>query len=166
MFSFFKKPKPKEDTEPSSADLDEAAADLDSEEEEAQDESWLGVGFDGTLAECPLGETPDEPGPAVPSMILRVQDWHDMGLRVKIFTWRGTTAEGRALVQDWLVRHGLPALEVTDTKDFNMVEFWDARAVQVIRNTGQAVGNSHLPAPEPPTKPTSPAAPQGELSTG
>lgn len=108
---------------------------------------WLGVGFDGTLAACPEGPPPEQPGPAVPNMVKRVQDWLDQGLTVKVFTWRGATEEGRAEVRAWLLREGLPELEVTDTKDFDMVEFWDCRGVQVIPNSGRPVGPTSLPEP-------------------
>jgi hypothetical protein len=37
----------------------------------------------------------------------------------------------------WLTSHGMPALDVTNVKDFGMVELWDDRAVQVVPNTGE-----------------------------
>lgn len=42
----------------------------------------------------------------------------------------------------WLVKHGLPDLEVTNVKDFAMLELWDDRCVQVLPNTGEQVGVS------------------------
>ncbi len=127
----------------------EADADADGVDElEPEDEpQWLGVGFDGTLAHCDTFPPPEEPGPAIPAMLRRVEDWLALGLTVKIFTWRGSTPEGIATVQAWLQAHGLPALDVTDEKDFAMVEFWDARGMQLVPNTGRSVGETLLPLP-------------------
>jgi len=108
---------------------------------------WIGVGLDGTLAQVEsLDDCPEAIGQPVPAMAQRVLDWHQSGFRVKILTWRGETADGRAAVAAWLQRHGLPELEVTHEKDFDMVEFWAARGIQVIPNTGKPVGPSRLPA--------------------
>ena len=108
---------------------------------------WIGVGLDGTLAHVEsLDDCPEAIGEPVPAMAQRVLDWHHSGFRVKILTWRGETADGRVAVAAWLQRHGLPELEVTHEKDFDMVEFWDARGIQVVPNTGKPVGPSRLPA--------------------
>jgi len=38
-----------------------------------------------------------------------------------------------------LIDNGLPELEVTNVKDFAMIELWDDRCKQVIINTGELV---------------------------
>ena len=43
-------------------------------------------------------------------------------------------------MQDWCEANGLPRLEVTDRKDYSMIELWDDRAVCVERNTGRIIG--------------------------
>ena len=71
-------------------------------------------------------------------------------LDVRIFTARvagdreGINARtSKILIQDWLEKEcGLPRLEVTNVKDFHMVELYDDRAVQVVFNTGELVGFS------------------------
>ena len=45
----------------------------------------------------------------------------------------------RAPINDWCVLHLGETLQITNIKDFGMVELWDDRAVQVIPNTGERV---------------------------
>ena len=70
-------------------------------------------------------------------MVRRVQEWTKRGLTVKILTARGPYPEAVDAIKKWLVSNGMPELEVTDRKDFGMVELWDDRAIQVVRNTGK-----------------------------
>lgn len=118
--------------------------------------AWIGVDFDGTLAhyenwgDGSLGE------PIVP-MVERVKAWLAAGKTVKIFTARvGCTGkrsevslddavfagEQRDKIMAWCLEHIGQPLEVTATKDFQMSELYDDRAVQVIMNTGMLVGRS------------------------
>ena len=39
-------------------------------------------------------------------------------------------------IQDWTQKHIGERLEVTNQKDYSMVELWDDRAIQVIPNKG------------------------------
>jgi hypothetical protein len=51
----------------------------------------------------------------------------------------------------WLKAQGLPELEVTDRKDFGMIELWDDRAIQVVQNTGICfLGTSYFARPKAP----------------
>jgi hypothetical protein len=69
-----------------------------------------------------------------------------MGYRVKIVTARAQNAElAIPPIRNWLNKHGLPDLEITNAKDMDMIELWDDRCVQVIPNTGNPVG----PASDP-----------------
>jgi len=69
-----------------------------------------------------------------------------MGYRVKIVTARAEQPDlAIPPILDWLEKHGLPQLEVTNAKDMDMIELWDDRCVQVIPNTGNPVG----PNPDP-----------------
>lgn len=102
---------------------------------------WIGVDLDGTLAEYKgdvsvIGE-PLEP------MLKRVKRWISQGKTVKIFTARAENPTQRAMITEWLKSVGLPTLEVTNTKDFQMIELWDDRAVEVQRNVGQPVNYLH-----------------------
>lgn len=106
---------------------------------------WIGVDLDGTLAFYDHWRGIDHIGDPIPAMITRIRTWLAEGKVVKIFTARVSTAdeeEKRAVIQHihaWLQRHGLPPLEVTNVKDFGMIELWDDRAMQVIPNSGIAV---------------------------
>ncbi len=98
--------------------------------------SWIGVDLDGTLARADSWKGMSVIGEPVPLMVRRVRAWIDKGLTVKVLTARACDPEGVAATQAWLVAQGLPALEVTDRKDFGMIELWDDRAIQVVHNTG------------------------------
>jgi hypothetical protein len=103
---------------------------------------WIGVDLDGTLAHYDRWRGAAHIGAPVPRMAARVKGWLDAGRTVKIFTARvacdyDERAEVIAHIHAWLKRNGMPPLEVTCQKDFEMVELWDDRAVQVVPNTGE-----------------------------
>lgn len=119
---------------------------------------WIGVDFDGTLAEHKHTEPWDSsamPEP-IPLMVGRVQGWLNMGIEVRILTARvgccfELNDEGiadnlafaenqRALVQRWCLKHVGTVLPVTASKDFRMIALYDDRAVRVRTNTGEIVG--------------------------
>ena len=105
---------------------------------------WIGVDLDGTLAHYDGWKGIDHVGAPVPLMIARVRAWLAQGRAVKIFTARvsvpePTKSEVIEAIHKWLAEHGLPSLEVTNIKDFGMIELWDDRAIQVRVNTGEAV---------------------------
>lgn len=97
---------------------------------------WIGVDLDGTLARADSWEGITHIGDPIPLMLRRVRIWVEKGMTVKILTARACDPAGIAATQAWLVSHGLPALEVTDRKDFGMIELWDDRAIQVVHNSG------------------------------
>lgn len=96
--------------------------------------------LDGTLASYDRWRGIDHIGDPIEPMLRRVRKWLREKREVRIFTARvsdpSTAEEARDYIHQWLIRHGLPTLEVTNVKDFGMVELWDDRAVQVIFNTG------------------------------
>ena len=100
---------------------------------------WTGVDLDGTLALYDHWRGPEHIGEPVPLMLKRVKHWVARGDTVKIMTARVSDPSRVGMVeriQDWLESHGLPRLEVTNVKDYGMVQLWDDRAVQVIPNKG------------------------------
>ena len=101
-------------------------------------EQWIGVDLDGTLAYYESGyATRGIIGPPIPLMLERVKKMISDGLTVKIFTARVSQDSNIAgMIHDWLESHGLPRLDVTNIKDYGMVELWDDRAVAVEQNTG------------------------------
>lgn len=99
-------------------------------------DGWIGVDLDGTLAY--LGsQIPEVIGPPIPEMMDRVRNWLQKGYQVKIFTARASVPEQIPIVRQWLRNHDLPELEITNAKDFGMIECWDDRSVEVIANTGR-----------------------------
>ena len=101
------------------------------------DESWIGVDLDGTLAHDTGWRGPEHIGPPIPALLERVKHWLNDGKKVKIFTARATEPQHIPPIREWLRQHGLPELEVTNVKDYACIEFWDDRAVEVIPNTGR-----------------------------
>ncbi len=100
---------------------------------------WTGVDLDGTLAFHEPGDSIAEIGEPVPAMIERVRQMINNGERIKIFTARACDPGQAALIRKWLKRQGLPDLEITNTKDYNMVRLFDDRAIQVEANTGRLI---------------------------
>ena len=100
---------------------------------------WIGVDLDGTLAEYTEWKGIEKIGSPIPLMKKRVLEWINQGYTIKIFTARTSQPRGTQHVQNWLVKNGFPKLEVTNQKDFDMIELWDDRAIQVIPNTGIAI---------------------------
>lgn len=105
--------------------------------------SWIGVDLDGTLAFYDGWRGMEHIGDPVPQMMDRVLRWISCGTKVKIFTARASIPEQIPFVKTWLKKHGLPDLEVTNSKDFGMVELYDDRCIQVISNTGELVQNNY-----------------------
>jgi len=101
---------------------------------------WIGVDLDGTLAHYDEWRGIEHIGDLVEAMRIRVLRWCADGVEVKIFTARvhpeDTREEVIGYIHAWLEKHGMPKLEVTNVKDFGMIELWDDRCVQVIPNLG------------------------------
>lgn len=100
---------------------------------------WVGVDLDGTLACCDKWRGAEHIGPAIPEMLERVHGWLAEGKTVKIFTARASCPGQIPFVKRWLEEHGIGHLEVTNIKDYRMIELWDDRCVQVVPNTGVPV---------------------------
>lgn len=103
---------------------------------------WIGVDLDGTLAHYLSWQGKDVIGGPVPEMLKRVKGWLAEGKTVKIFTARASDPENIPPIKEWLKQHGLGDLEITNIKDFGMIELWDDRCVQVIMNHGCTVNGS------------------------
>lgn len=108
---------------------------------------WIGVDLDGTLASDTGGDLWDADGNPkigrpIEEMVARIKTWISAGRTVKIFTARASSPAQVRAIRVWLARRGLPDLEVTNVKDFNMIELWDDRCVQVVPNSGRPVGAS------------------------
>lgn len=126
---------------------------------------WIGVDFDGTLAQYDTWVSADHCGDPIGPMVERVKRWRDEGWEVRVFTARvfpitnviypgddipmTSTTERRTqafrsawAIQQWCKEHLGEILPITCVKDFSMSELYDDRAVQVRPNTGELVGAS------------------------
>ena len=100
---------------------------------------WIGVDLDGTLAVYDGWKGGDQIGDPVPAMAFRIRKWLSEDKEVKIFTARACVPEQIPVINEWCFKHFGVALEVTNVKDFAMIELWDDRAIQVEMNTGKRV---------------------------
>lgn len=117
------------------------------------EQPWIGVDFDGTLAEYHGWSGWNVFGKPIPLMTQRVRDWLAGGKDVRIFTARvglvlGAVEKCRhtgqsftnhmmvAAIQDWTEEYVGARLPVTCVKDLWMTELWDDRAVGMQINTG------------------------------
>jgi len=100
---------------------------------------WTGVDLDGTLAYYDRMSPYDEIGVPIPTMLALVKELINNGIRVKIFTARAQDPQQRPIILKWLKANGLPELEITNIKDYNMQWLLDDRCIQVERNTGRLI---------------------------
>jgi len=101
---------------------------------------WIGVDLDGTLAHYSPNDHICHIGRPIGSMLDKVKLLLSSGIKVKIYTARAAYGRSQVkMIQDWLQQNGLPRLEVTNKKDFHMIECWDDRAIQVVTNEGRFV---------------------------
>lgn len=106
---------------------------------------WIGVDFDGTLAEYHGWQGELNFGGPIPAMVERVKHWLLAGYEVRMVTARafgegGTIRTGVVEALDrWCEEHIGERLPITCSKDFGMIELWDDRCVQVVQNTGEPV---------------------------
>lgn len=110
---------------------------------------WIGVDLDGTLAEYNGWKGASQIGAPITIMVDRVKQWLKEGITVKIFTARvaghgveligGERVDAITPIQEWCKTHIGQALEVTNVKDFGMLELWDDRAIRVKINTGEVI---------------------------
>jgi hypothetical protein len=98
--------------------------------------AWIGVDLDGTLAYYDHWRGEGHIGQPIPAMVERVKQWLAAGVTVKIFTARADDRAAVTLIRMWTNYTFNKELEVTNKKDFGLVELWDDRAIQVVANTG------------------------------
>ena len=105
--------------------------------------NWIGFDLDGTLAEYSSWQGVTHIGRPIPKMVSEVRRYLEAGWTVKIFTARTSSlntpedqALARSTIEEWCLNHIGQKLEVTSEKDFNLVEYYDDRAISVEFNTG------------------------------
>jgi len=107
-------------------------------------EHRIAVDLDGTLAHWSGWKGPENIGHPIPAMRDRVKQWLRSGKKVVILTARVSPLNedpelSRKYVEQWLQKHFGAEIPVTHEKDPSMVELWDDRAKQVIKNTGKSL---------------------------
>lgn len=107
-------------------------------------DAWIGVDLDGTLAvEEEIWRGEEYIGEPIPEMVDRVKTWIAEGKNVKIFTARMDPRNRigadniRKLIEAWCLEHIGTVLPVTNMKEYGMIELWDDRAIQILKNTGK-----------------------------
>lgn len=113
-------------------------------ENEEDKDGWYGIDLDGTLAFYDGFKGDDQIGKPVPEMVKKVKDLLNQGKNVKIMTARvhpgnDKVEDIRELIQQWCKEHLGKTLPVTHEKDHKMIELWDDRVRQVVKNTGRFV---------------------------
>jgi len=112
------------------------------------DQPWIGVDLDATLAHYDEWRGIDHIGPPIEAMQTRVNQWLSEGKHVRILTARvgpqrhdvpHTIEEITHHIEQWCLQHLGQVLPVTCQKDYNMVAFYDDRCIQVIPNTGRTL---------------------------
>ena len=73
-------------------------------------------------------------------MIAMVKSLLAAGVTVKIFSARACEPESIPIIQAWAEKHGLGRLEVTNQKDYDLIRYYDDRAIQMVPNRGKSVG--------------------------
>jgi hypothetical protein len=96
-------------------------------------DGWIGVDLDGTLAHYDHFRGEDHVGAPVEEMVKKVNKWLAEGRDVRLFTARKPSPA----VRRWMEEHLTKILPITATKDYKMQVLYDDRAVQVKRNTGK-----------------------------
>ena len=103
----------------------------------------IAVDLDGTLAQYDGDKGPTIIGEPIPRMMDAIHQWEEGGVKVVIFTSRISGDDGEENnfanhhIRKWLVKHGLGHLEVTNIKRKEFGHFYDDKAHQVYKNTGE-----------------------------
>jgi phosphoserine phosphatase len=110
-------------------------------------EKWIGVDLDGTLTEDTGWRGPSHFGRLIIPMFDRVIRWLALGRKIKIMTARANPSEldyseKMLYLKAWIKEtfgEDASLIDITCSKDLNMVELWDDRCVQVEKNTGRRI---------------------------
>jgi hypothetical protein len=109
---------------------------------------WVGVDLDGTLAKYDGMPADGSIGEPIPNVVAAVKGLLEKGIEVRIVTARAQSKDDLhqnvpALdfqevekVQDWCEKNIGKRLPVIFWKDYQMIELWDDRAIQFIKNEG------------------------------
>lgn len=106
----------------------------------ANNKRVIAVDLDGTLAHYDGWKGIEHIGPVIPEVANAISDAQASGAEVWIFTARVSdpedALEARAHIAEWLVYNKINVQGITAVKMKCFTEFWDDRAIQVIKNKG------------------------------
>lgn len=102
---------------------------------------WLAVDLDGTLAHYDGWKGIGNIGAPVKSIADALRIRREDGWGVAIFTARVSDPAEREAAEEaiweWLDHHGIEVDGITCIKHKHFIEFWDDRALSVVKNTGE-----------------------------
>ena len=105
---------------------------------------WYGYDLDGTLAIYSVWNGPEIIGRPIPLAIEHLKGLLAQGKNVKIFTARVCSLQtpedieiAIRTIEGWCLEHIGVVLPITAEKDYNLIEYYDDRAIQVEFNTGK-----------------------------
>lgn len=132
------------DSTPSPSRNQQRGFEMNKVSDAATGEGWIGVDLDGTLAYYGEWLGPAHIGAPILKMVQRVKGWLKEGKKVKIFTARVSPSapdyeQSMYTIASWCREHIGQELPMTASKDLNMIELWDDRAIQVEKNTGRRI---------------------------
>ena len=104
-------------------------------------EPWIGVDLDGTLAYYDKWRGPEHIGEPIGPMLDLVKSWIAQGTKVKLFTTRAMNTEHLHIVEGWLEKQGIGGIEITNIKDYGMLNLYDDRCTRVEQNTGRIISD-------------------------
>lgn len=106
---------------------------------------WLAVDLDGTLAHYDGWKGIGSIGDPIKNIAEAIKSRKEAGWGVAIFTARVSDPAEREAAEEsiwaWADHHNIEIDGITCIKHKHFVEFWDDRAIQVIKNTGEFVIN-------------------------
>ena len=114
------------------------------------EQKWIGFDLDGTLALYDGWKGNQHIGEPIPKIVAIAKELHSKGERIKIFTARVSPKSwGEATLKDiqeaiwkWCDRNLGFRPEITCEKDRWMLDFYDDRCHEVIKNSGELLNST------------------------
>ena len=88
-------------------------------------QGWIGIDIDGTLAHYDGWRGPDHFGAVIEPMRVRLEQWRQSGVEVRIFTARACDPALVPSIQRWLDSLELGDIAITHRKDYHLLQVWD-----------------------------------------